>query len=231
MFEVDDPDYTLPKKGDKFIIPIINDTEIYSYSRINDYKGEFNDGYYFVMITGYKNATLILLEELLNSNESLAIDSLMFPLLFNFRHYLELSLKFCIRLKRIYRNQATFEEIGFESVHYLQQLWEEIEVDLTPDVSHNPDKVQFFEALQVTSLIISEIDSLDKNSFAFRYPFNKVDKKNPEPQLALKKIDIDIRNLKSIVLRLIVQINVIEGFYSDKVEDILMKKAIEKFRK
>lgn len=114
-----------------------------------------------LMIDGYKRAADLMVEE--SERDQRARDILVFPIIYNYRHFLELSLK---------HQLATFgPTVGIEAnwrTHQLEKLWESFctmsERYGTPD----PD-----EAEPIVGEIVLEFAKIDPGSFSHRYPVDR----------------------------------------------------------
>lgn len=88
---------------------------------------------------------------------------LVFPILFNYRHFLELSLKYQL---------ATYgPTVGIEpnwNCHRLEVLWAAFTVMLERYGTDDPDEVD-----PVVGEIILEFAKIDPASYSYRYPVNK----------------------------------------------------------
>ena len=94
--------------------PDINDTVFleadgvgHNYASINRGKGIRNESGMFFIIEGYREASFYLLDELIkNHNQDwLKIDSIIYPVLFSFRHYLEVVMKDTLRYHRMIKKR------------------------------------------------------------------------------------------------------------------------------
>jgi hypothetical protein len=90
-------------------------------------------------------------------------DFLVFPIIFNYRQFLELSLKYQL---------ATYgPAVGIEpnwNTHFLDRLWGEFLEMLERYRSEDPD-----EADPVVSEIILEFAKIDPASYSYRYPLDR----------------------------------------------------------
>lgn len=132
-----------------------------NYVSINHWIGSHNEIPLFYMLEGYKKSTLILLEIISSSEEWLTKDSLVYPMLFNFRHYLEISMKDTLRYYRISNREINSCGVGFKTEHKLLEIWKELKQYLP----HNED----FSKLEC---LLMSFDAVDHMSFSFRYPFD-----------------------------------------------------------
>jgi len=110
---------------------------------------------------GYKDAADRLVEY--TQKDKTSLNFLVFPILFLYRHYLELALKEII----IAANRYLEEHNSIKS-HNLIQLWERVKgliSDANLDISS--DDVNTVENQ------IFQFDNLDKSSMTFRYPVDK----------------------------------------------------------
>ncbi|MDH4120348.1 MAG: hypothetical protein OEV94_01395 [Deltaproteobacteria bacterium] len=118
------------------------------------------------MIQGYKEAADLMVDK--SVSEHHMRDSLVFPIIFNYRHFLELWLKYLL---------AEYGPIvGIEAnwkSHCLGTLWKEFMKVL------ELNKFDLTESDHVVKENILEFAKIDPNSFSFRYPVDT--KGNPVP--------------------------------------------------
>lgn len=138
------------------------------------------------MPEGYINSALNLLNIIKELNGNLAKDSYVFPALFNFWQYLELTMKESI---------SSFENLGGQykndKNHTLTSLWDSLYIFLDKE-----DK-----ELPVVGKLILEFDDKDRYSMTFRYPYQK-DKQGEAQQDNSFHDLIDIENLRTKMLQL-----------------------------
>jgi hypothetical protein len=135
-------------------------------------------------IIGYKEAG----DSLVNSvaDRSGTADSLIFPIVFLYRHYIEL------RLKSLLNDGSRLldKEHKQKPEHQLSKLWPKVRnilVELWPD--ENKDDLAVFDSL------INQFEQVDPHSTTFRYP------KDFDGNNSLK-VDfpiVNLRNLKEVV--------------------------------
>ena len=169
----------------------------YSYSSINHTKGYSNEMSFLFLVEGYKTSTLLLLENLTDKKDTnwLKIDSQIYPVLFNFRHFIELILKDTIRYYKLFHREINTYQIGFEKEHSLLTLWK----TLLPYLIQNTTSIPC-EVLNAIENIIEEVESLDRNSFSFRYPFNTADNRNKkEIVYSMPSMTINLTNLSTTI--------------------------------
>ena len=107
----------------------------------------------------YKLAADVLVREgLADSNEQCDLETMSGPILFLYRHFLELSLKSLAE-----QSGATVQEIGKRG-HDLKKLWELVKGSLPPQSQD--------EEIDAFSQLINEWVELDKRADAFRFPTN-----------------------------------------------------------
>lgn len=124
-----------------------------------DEKSVIKELTHIAQIEGYKKATIILLGNAIHG-DNLVKDSLVHPIVFCARHYIELSLKSTLRLHRISLGEINPNQLGFESCHELNKLWGKLKFYLPQHENYE----------QLESLIHS-FHVLDEKSFTFRYPY------------------------------------------------------------
>ncbi|WP_286831703.1 MULTISPECIES: hypothetical protein [Kordiimonas] len=135
-----------------------------------------------LMTQGYKKAADISIDYV---RENLADrDLLVFSIIFNYRQFLELSLKYFL---------ATYgPQVGVQpnwAKHDLRFLWEEFLKLLDAYGTPDPD-----EADPVVGEIIAEFAKIDPQSYSFRYPVDK----NGSP-LPLAYSDLHLETLAEVM--------------------------------
>ena len=120
-----------------------------------------------LMMEGYKKAADLMVQA--SANDSPKRAALVFPIIFNYRQFLELSLKYQL---------ATYgPAVGIRSnwkSHDLATLWTEFLEMLERYGTEDPD-----EADPVVGEIILEFAKIDPGSYSYRYPVDRLG--NPLP--------------------------------------------------
>jgi hypothetical protein len=111
-----------------------------------------------LFIDGYKEAGDSLVNSVADCRGT--ADSLIFPIVFLYRHYIEL------RLKSIIRDGCRLLDRGYKekSEHQLSKLWPTVRgilVELWPDGSEND--------LKSMDMLIGQFEQVDPRSTSFRY--------------------------------------------------------------
>lgn len=157
-----------------------------SYTAQYGWQQFFGDSMFtFGYINSYKEAADTLVEEL-------TPDLYLFPIMFTYRHYLELALK---NICEKNMTEEKYKDFIFKASHNLGKIWctskEILELQL------NNDEINFIEQ------IVIFFDALDSDSFAFRY-----EKTRNQKHKSIKEdyLTINTLNLKK---------------YIDRVDDIL----------
>lgn len=211
-----------PKIGDKIFIE--NEGLNYDYASINRTKGINNHQAEFLIIEGYREATRELLTNLLKDEniDWLKIDSKIYPILFLFRHYIEVMLKNTVRYYNILNNIIFSDEVGYIKKHSLLYVWNVLKPFLASNLENYDEslKQDCLNTNQAVESIISEIDILDESSFGFRYAFKGVGNINGAIVYSLPSFTIDIYNLKDIIIKMM---NYFEGI-NDEVIHFLDEK-------
>lgn len=132
---------------------------------------------------GYKLSADIVIRQIEQNLECKCYrDQLVFPVVFLYRHYLELSLKAIVEIGGELLDRPTQPKKS----HALDELWEQCKSILIE--SHPDDPVIDLENVQEQIRQFTEIDS---RSTAFRYPENaKAD---------VTKTQIDLENLSAVM--------------------------------
>ena len=138
-------------------------------------------------IKGYKNGADILAINVIESSKDQ--DTLVYPIAFLYRQYVELKLKAFIKESKLQLNEAT----GFPKNHKIKLLWNDTKKlikKIFATFDENFKEYLTKDDLKVIEKIISDFAEVDPESFTFRYPKDKQGNNNLE---GLKHINI--RNL------------------------------------
>jgi len=122
---------------------------------------------YVLYMDGYKTAADELVQCLLASETAGRRDTHIFPILFLYRQFIELELKWIFLVYGDAHRSEKKSVIG-EVRHNLIKLWQKTKVilleDATPEERQNVDIVEGY---------IEQFHKLDESSFSFRYPITK----------------------------------------------------------
>lgn len=138
-------------------------------------------------IQGYKFSAEAAIESFIkNSYLHSYKDSIIFPIIFNYRQMIELLLK---KYYLKYDIAPTFKNLD----HKLVPMWELVEEHFIKAYS-NVDPEDLKEKTEGVRKYLEEFDSIDKDSFVFRYPF----KRNANfTSTIITEQHIDVLNLKA----------------------------------
>jgi hypothetical protein len=130
-----------------------------------------------LMLTGYKRAADSLVKQAVEDTADR--DTLVFPIIFNYRQFLELSLKYLI---------STYgRTVGVDPIwksHDLTKLWTQFEAVLQAFGSDDEDG-----ATAAVGRLVAEFATVDPGSFSFRYP---VDTQGRPIELAHGYMDLSV---------------------------------------
>jgi len=118
----------------------------------------------FAHVEGYKRAADLVWAQIEENPRLAGIDYLVYPMVFLYRHYVELSIKDIISLG----NYLEHEPATFPAKHGLKELWK-VARDLIERIGPGCTT----ETLDAMTELISQLDAIDPESFAFRYPMTK----------------------------------------------------------
>ncbi len=135
---------------------------------------------------GYKEAADLLVANIENGRRMQ--DTLVYPILFLYRQYLELALKELIRDARILQD---IDE-PFPKTHRIDELWKICQTLLQQVSSDEP-----IDCLTEIGRLIGEFSGVDPTSMAFRYPEDK----EGNPSLAGIG-NINLRNVREVVAKI-----------------------------
>jgi len=128
-----------------------------------------------MMMTGYKRGADLMVQRASENRSDR--DALIFPIIFNYPQYIELSLKYLVST---YGRMVGVDAIW--NTHSLTPLWESFVEVLDGYDIREPQGVD-----AVVGEIVAEFAKVDPNSFSYRYP---VDKKGCPITLAHDEIDL-----------------------------------------
>lgn len=174
--------FKLPELGNKLFIP--GDYSNMSYVGVKS-PLEHMDLY----ARGYKDSADELVEKSVDSNSNLVKDSLVYPVMFLYRHFIEL------RLKEIYlrfSDNPDTKNLNHNLTTFLGKAKGNI-------VSANSgiDKKELAKTLSAAEDYIKQFEEKDLMSFTYRYPFPKNKKADDELKSNFEKdLHIDLLNLK-----------------------------------
>ncbi|MGE4425805.1 MAG: hypothetical protein AB7G37_05050 [Solirubrobacteraceae bacterium] len=199
--ETEDEEFPWPRAGD--VLFQAADDWVY-----NGLVWNFLDG--TVHAAGFKEAADALVARIGERDRS--HEFLVYPIVFCYRHYLELSLKNCLRTAQRYfelgDDSAIKKVLGW---HSLVEIWKQLRPLLEfrwPDKPGDPDAVEH---------VLGQFDDVDERSDAFRYPINK----NGEPSLGgtLREHGIDVRNVHDVVTRVGAFLEAADGQLCDELAE------------
>lgn len=177
------PDFRWPTIGDQ---PFTTSDQWHNNSYIDPY----GHGRLVMMMTSYKMAADLMVAYVAQSRND--GDALVFPIIFNYRQFVELSLKYLI---------ATYgHTVGVEAqwnTHDLGALWSTF-LEVLNGYGHTDEE----GTDAVVATIITEFARVDPRSFSFRYP---VDTKGNLVNLAHQEVDLH---------RLADVMNGLDGYFS-----------------
>ena len=131
---------------------------------------------------GYMKAGAVLVQRAIE--ESYDRDALVFPILFNYRHGLEVAIKWVLDR---YGRHAAMDE--YEKNHRLDKLWQACRQVISEFGGDGPDNTA-----DIVEGIVMEFHKLDPNSFAFRYSKDKKGVQVPLPNFL-----IDLENIRDVM--------------------------------
>jgi hypothetical protein len=112
--------------------------------------------------SGYKHAGDVLVQHVIDTRDHR--DTLVFPIVFNYRQYLELRLKELIFVGRQLSNEAP----EFPATHNLRDLW-----NICRPIIAEPDLGATETDFEAIDDAISEFCLVDPGSYSFRYPVDR----------------------------------------------------------
>lgn len=125
--------------------------------------GDIKEQFYGYM-EGYKRSADILIYDAIQSKNIAVIDTVIYPVCFLYRQYLELVMKNIL----IYYTEEDAVTGIKSGQHNLMKLWGLIEPYMKIEASNG-------ELMDISNAksYIEQFDKMDRSSFTFRYPINK----------------------------------------------------------
>lgn len=165
---------------EKLQMPCLDDKLFQDFNKDYRYNVILNSGIdkFFLFSEGYKIAAERLFEQFDGSGWD--ANTLVYPLIFLNRQFLELRLKELISGL----NFTLSHEYKFPNGHCLKTLWNTFK-SLMVKLKESPIKQIDFDN---TERLIKEFVSIDPQSFSFRYPVDTTEERNPS--LKIKNMDL-----------------------------------------
>lgn len=143
---------------------------------------------FFLYSEGYKEAGKKLWEFCMENQ--FYSNTLIYPLVFNYRQFLELRLKELIILGYKYLDS----DKDFANEHSLIKLWNTYRHEILPNIETIEKEI-----LDNVERIISQFNTEDPLSMSFRYPVTR----GPNRKESLNRDTIDLDNFKNVINKLI----------------------------
>lgn len=214
--------------------------EVFHYLSVEEARSakDYNDFAYFrwdgtdwfafyMYADNYYNAAFQLLEDARNNRYSDScqpcqnIDSIIYPICFLYRHFVELTLKW------LYLKYATLDDEGRKEYlshasHKLDQCWKELKPFLQKKIS----KVDCDCDIDAIEHYINEWHQFDEESFKMRYPCSK----NKE-SVSVEGLKLDVVTLKERMESFRDSINYVDGCIENTMYDFGSRDEKSKFWK
>lgn len=186
----DDIDLAPPRKEDKLFVGDQPDWK-------NNACVNIGQGRSFPYIHGYLYAARLLADEVVDTNRNQ--DYLIYPIVFLYRHHIELQLKDIIKGSFALLDRLPTEDINKHlGEHKLLPLWKDAEHVLAEILKDVGWGALAPETLDGISSYVNQLMEIDGDSFGFRYPTTK----KGTPSLPSKLHRINIRHFSETIERL-----------------------------
>lgn len=143
---------------------------------------------FFLYSDGYKKAGKKLLE--MCKEEPYFINSLVYPLIFNYRHFIELRLKELL----ILGYELNDMNKDFKDTHSITSLWNSYRQDILKTIQDVSPEIQ----LNIEKLL-NQFQAKDPKSMNFRYPVTK----GINREDSLNRTTIDLKNFEEVMNKII----------------------------
>jgi hypothetical protein len=118
-------------------------------------------------LDGYKAAADSLIDRALDSKDISVLDTLVFPIFFLYRQFLELVMKFIFLAYSDAKKQEKISALNMAG-HNLEMIWRQIK----PLLLEGASEVET-EDVGIVEDYVLQFQMFDRTSFAFRYPITK----------------------------------------------------------
>ena len=208
----EDNDCIWPTRGKQLFVEGGNPDE-FSHIGWGDMLTQFN-GY----ASGYKFAADQLIEKFTPTVQHNILDTILFPICFLYRQYLELTMK-SILLQYSEITASEIKEIFKNINHNLPQMWNNIK----PILSNSELKLDGKDILIVEEYI-NQFHRMDKSSYNFRYPVTKELATNftSEKRINLPNLRIRMDELESFFIGCMGMLDQISGLKNTQTEEFLL---------
>ncbi|KAA6333218.1 hypothetical protein EZS27_018345 [termite gut metagenome] len=188
VLDIDPSDFARPEIGDELLKAPNNYDNLSIVNRMGTSLSDSS------IPEGYYTITLYATNWIRQTKDISVKDSLIYPILYNFRHYLELIIKDSLRKFKIANAEISINQLGYKKEHNLLSLWNELKPYINDP---NSDDCIAFEKL------INEIHNIDPDSFNFRYSYKGKKKSDDKCEpIFSDSIDIDVDNLYKTIKKM-----------------------------
>jgi len=146
------------------------DTDFHNNAVIGSYHDDFS-----LYVIGYKEAADILVDKV--NETGINQDTLVYPIAFLYRQYIELQLKKFIEEARLLLREPS----SFPQHHKIKYLWElsnSLMKRIINEISPTAGTYITEEDVSIINNVINDFVAVDAESFSFRYPKDKKGNKN-----------------------------------------------------
>lgn len=173
-----DTDYKWPKKGDRLLRAETDWQRAVTFAEHEITRDVF-------IWDGYMKASATLINQCQSAGDRADRHELVYPILFCYRHGLELAIKWIINRYGRYASIPKEDYIH----HNLLQLWKVCKQVILEVGSDGED-----EALLAVEQVVKDFHDLDKGSFSFRYSTDV-----NGAVIALPNVPFDLENIKNVM--------------------------------
>ncbi|WP_404812670.1 hypothetical protein ACIRNY_04180 [Capnocytophaga canimorsus] len=172
---------------------------------------------FFLYAESYKSAAELLYEKMKIGNNA-DIDTLIYPLCFNYRHCMEMLLKY------LYIKYSRTDENGLKTFlnanHNLDKIWG----DVKPILEQNINKVDSRIDIDIIESYVKQMHDFDDKSMRMRYPITKKLEANNKTELRL-----DYHNFHIEMLHFYNSILQLDGDIDNQVDYEAQKEEFDLF--
>ena len=165
-------------------------------------------------IEGYREAADKLVHDVVETGTNQ--DTLVFPISFLYRQYIELQLKHIIRESRIFLEEGA----SFPEHHRINDLWNTANSLMAKIIKEHDQSISTYitkEDIESIKIIITEFVKVDPESFSFRYPNDKKGNRNLAgiEYINLRKLHDQMEILKEKLDKYYLCISLLRGFQDE----------------
>ena len=175
----------------RYVPPPLTDVELFAYATnsVDTQHIPSGSGFWYFMALGYKHAADDLVDTISSAHRGQEWRAA--PVLFLYRHYVELHLKSLL----LDAGELLDDQQQVPPQHYLLVLWKRVRALLLKVESDESDRLSAAAGpaapwLLRVDAIVAQLDAVDPSSFAFRYPVDNKGQPSLPPSFRFEAVNV-----------------------------------------